>query len=249
MGEKGKERAMTVIGHLEELRKRLIFVIIFFVISLVIGFFLAQPVIEFFKSSPAAKNIPWNVFRLTDALRVYMQFSFFIGLTLSIPFVLFQVWRFISPGLTKRERKSTTWFIPAAFILFLIGISFGYFIIFPMLVKFMSELSKQMGVQEMYGMAQYFGFMFNMIIPFGILFELPVIVLFLTRLGILTPKILIKFRKIAYLILVVIAASITPPEIVSEILVSIPLILLYEISIWLSKIGSRKREKALEASE
>ncbi|TCS79564.1 twin-arginine translocase subunit TatC [Tepidibacillus fermentans] len=241
-----KDQAMTVIGHLEELRKRIIWTIIFFVISLIVGFVLADPVIRYFTHDLNAKNITWNVFRLSDALRVYMQFAFAIGITLSLPFALFQVWRFISPGLTKREKKATIWFIPTAFILFLLGVSFAYFILFPMVVTFLSNLSKQLGVVEVYGISQYFSFMLNIVLPFGLLFELPVVVLFLTRLGIVTPKLLIRIRKIAYFILVIVAVTLTPPEPMSDILVSIPLILLYEVSIFLSKLASKRRQQALE---
>lgn len=245
MGEQ-QEKSMSLISHLQELRIRLIWTILFFIVALVIGFLLAEPLIVFFKQSPAAKNIPWNVFALSDAIRVYLQFAFVIGITLSLPFILFQIWRFVAPGLTKSERRATIWFIPTAFILFIAGTSFAYFIIFPMIVQFLSRIAKQLEVQEMYGISQYFGFMFNMIIPFGLLFELPIVVIFLTRIGVIKPELLKKFRKVAYLILFIIAASITPPELVSEIFVTVPLILLYELSIWLSKIFALKRKKSIE---
>ncbi|MFV9511841.1 twin-arginine translocase subunit TatC [Tepidibacillus sp. LV47] len=246
MEEHEKDKAMTVVGHLEELRKRIIWIIIFFVISLIVGFMLADPVIRYFTHDLNAKNITWNVFRLSDALRVYMYFAFAIGITISLPFALFQIWLFIAPGLTKRERKATMWFIPTAFILFLLGVSFAYFILFPMVVNFLSNISKQLGVVEVYGIAQYFSFMLNIVIPFGIVFELPVVVVFLTRLGIISPKLLIKIRKLAYFVLIIVAVTITPPEPMSDILVSVPLILLYEISIILSKVASKKRQQALE---
>jgi len=247
MGEKEKKQlAMTVVGHLEELRKRIIWVIVFFVLALIAGFMMTDPVIHYFTNQIHSKNITWNVFRLSDALRVYMQFAFAIGITISIPFVLFQLWLFISPGLTKRERRATGWFIPAAILLFVLGISFGYFVLFPMVVTFLSSISKQLGVTEVYGIAQYFSFMLNIVLPFGLLFELPVVVVFLTRIGIVTPKLLIRSRKVAYLILVIVGVTLTPPEPMSDILVSVPLILLYEVSIWFSKVAYRKREKALE---
>lgn len=242
-----KDKTMTLTGHLQELRVRLIWITIFFVISLVVGFILAQPLVEYFKNSPAAEGITWNVFALSDALRVYLQFAFIIALVFTLPVILYQLWRFVAPGLTEKERKLTLWFIPFSFLLFLVGISFSYFIIFPMIVSFLTSMATQLQVQEMYGISQYFGFMFNLILPFGLLFELPVIVVFLTRLGILKPQLLIRYRKIAYLILVIISASITPPELVSQILVAVPLIILYEFSIWLSKIAAMKRDKSLNS--
>ncbi|KXG42568.1 twin-arginine translocase subunit TatC [Tepidibacillus infernus] len=241
-----QDKSMTLVSHLEELRKRIIWIILFFVVALVVGFMLTDPVIRYFTDELKAKGVTFNVFRLSDALRVYMQFAFAIGITLSLPFALYQIWRFVAPGLTKRERKATIWFIPFAFILFLLGVSFAYFILFPMVVTFLSNISKQLGVVEVYGIAQYFSFMLNIVIPFGIVFELPVVVVFLTRLGIITPKLLIKIRKLAYFVLIIVAVTITPPEPMSDILVSVPLILLYEISIMLSKVASKKRQQALE---
>ncbi|MBO8171660.1 MAG: twin-arginine translocase subunit TatC [Bacillaceae bacterium] len=235
------ERKMGVVGHLTELRMRLIWTILVFVVSMVIGFFLAKPVIEWMKNDPAAENIPWFVFALPDALRVYMQFAFVIGLIITIPFALYQMWKFVSPGLREHERKAALWFIPSAVVLFLFGISFGYLVLFPLIVGFMSNLADSLGAQEAYGLAQYFRFMFNMVLPIGLLFEMPVIVMFLTRLRLINPMRLNKFRRYAYLILVIIATTITPPELISEILVAIPLLLLYEFSILISRVVYRKQ--------
>lgn len=244
--EEYEGKSMTLVDHLQELRIRLIWVFVFFVITLGIGFYFAEPVIKYLQQSPAASQLDMKVFALSDAIRVYLQFAFLIGLTLTLPFALFQIWRFVAPGLTKKERRATSWFIPIAFVLFLVGVSFSYFIIFPMIVNFLTKIATNLGVEQLYGINQYFGFMFNMIIPFGILFELPVVIIFLTRIGIVTPKLLIKFRKIAYLILVILAASITPPELVSEILVSVPLVLLYEFSVWLSKLTAIRRKRKIQ---
>ena len=239
---------MSLVGHMKELRLRIFAVLIFFIITFIIGFFLTQPVIDFFRSSPAMENIEWNVFNVSDAIMIYMKFAFMIALVFTLPFILYQIWRFVAPGLTKRERSSTVWFIPIAFLLFVIGVSFAYFVVFPMIIQFLLGITELLDANEMFGMNQYFSFMFNLIIPFGLLFELPIIVVFLTRIGILSPKLLIRFRKFAYLILVIVGASITPPDLVSELLVIIPLIFLYEISIWLSKITLAFREKRMKDS-
>lgn len=247
MGKQDKE--MTLVGHLQELRVRLMWTIGYFLIALIIGFMMSDYLVRYFKTSPAAENIVWNVFSFTDSIRVYLQFAFLIALALTLPFILFQVWKFVAPGLTRTEQKATIWFIPVAFLLFIIGVSFAYFIIFPMIIEFLSKISSQLEVEETYGISQFFGFMFNIIIPFGLLFELPVVIVFLTRIGVVQPKLLVKVRKFAYLILVAVAAMITPPELVTNILVSIPLILLYEFSIWLSRIAFIRRQKKLASEE
>lgn len=242
--EEQDNNSMNLIDHLQELRKRLMWVIIFFILALVVGFIFADSLIDYFKN---LTDLEWNVFKLTDALMIYLKFAFLIGMALTMPFALFQAWRFVAPGLTKKEKRLTIWFIPSAFLLFIVGISFAYFITFPMIVDFLAKFSQRLDVQQTYGISEYFTLMFNMIIPFGLFFELPIIVVFLTRIGLLKPELLIRFRKAAYLVLVILAASITPPDLVSEILVSIPLILLYEFSIWLSKLAAKRRKKALEA--
>lgn len=240
-----QDKPMTLVDHLSELRKRIIWVIIFFVITLIIGFSFADELINYFKVANQT-DFDWNVFRLTDAVMIYFKFAFLIAMGLTLPFILYQAWRFVAPGLTQKEKKATIWFIPTAFILFIIGIAFAYFIIFPMIVSFLLNISQQMEVTQMFGINEYFSFMFNLIIPFGLFFELPVVVVFLTRIGILKPQFLIRFRKIAYLILAITAAGLTPPDFISQTIVIIPLILIYEFSIWLSKLTAIKRKETME---
>jgi sec-independent protein translocase protein TatC len=238
-----KDKELFLEEHIAELRKRIIWTLIVFILSMVLGLFVSTPLIEHLKNDPAADNIPWNVFGLTDALSVYLQFAFIISMIFTLPFFLFQLWKFAGPGLTTRERRVSLSFIPAAAALFMIGLLFGYYIVFPYLVDFMSMMSEEIGANESYGIRQYFRFLTNVVFPIGVLFELPVVILFLTYLGILEPTHLVRFRKVAYLIMVLLAAVVTPPEIISNILVSLPLIALYEFSVWLSRVLSEKKNK------
>lgn len=232
-----------ILEHLGELRQRLIWVLVVFVVTLVIGFIYAEPMINHLKQDPAAEGIPWNVFSLGDPLRVYLQFAFVISLVFTTPFAMFQLWRFVKPGLKPNERKATLFYIPLAFFQLVIGLLFAYYIIFPFVVQFISVIADRIGAQEMYGISQYFGFMFRLVVPVALVFELPVVVMFLTRLRLLTPEVLRKARRVAYVVLVVIAVLITPPDFASDILVAIPLILLYEVSIWLSALTYRKIQR------
>lgn len=229
-----------ILQHLGELRRRLIWVLLVFIVAIAVGFIYAEPIVQYLKNDPAARDIPWNVFALGDALRVYLQFAFIMALVITTPFAMFQMWKFVKPGLKPHEQKATLLYIPAAFFLFIAGILFAYYFIFPFVVHFVTSFSERLGAQEMYGISQYFGFMFRLILPVGIVFELPVIVMFLTRIRLLTPSALRKMRRYAYVLLVVVAAIITPPDFVSNILVAIPLIGLYEISILLSNRVFRK---------
>jgi sec-independent protein translocase protein TatC len=243
------QTSMNFWDHVGELRKRVLYIMIVFVISMVLGFMSAEYVINFLKVQPVAEPIDWVVIGLTDAFKVYFQFSIVVGIIITFPFALFQIWSFVSPGLTDKEKKLTLSFIPGAVFLFLMGLSFGYFWLFPFVVGFMTNIANQLGAQEMYGMIQYFSFLFTLVIPFGFLFQMPILILFLTKLGIITPTLLSKGRKYAYFALFVLAALITPPELLSHLLVTLPLIILYEISISLSRLTYRKIQREKENQE
>lgn len=231
----GKTNDVPLTDHLNELRKRIIYCIIFFFCAMIGGFVFSSRVVNHIKNDPAARNIDWHVFGLSDALSVYVKVSLVLGLMISLPFFLYQTWAFVKPGLKKSEQKIALRFIPGATLLFVLGIGFGYYILFPMVTRFMLIMTETLQAQEMFGITEYFSFMFSIVLPFGILFELPILVMFLTRLRIVNPIRLAKMRKIAYFVLVIIAVTITPPEIISDFLVTIPLLLLYEFSVWLSK--------------
>jgi sec-independent protein translocase protein TatC len=243
------DKEMSVYEHLGELRKRLIIVAIFFVIALVSSFFLVEPIILYLQRADEAKELTMNAFRLTDPIKIYMQFAFIIAVILTAPMFLYQLWAFVSPGLYEKERKVTLSYIPLSVGLFLGGVAFAYFVLFPFVVDFMQGLAGRLGIHQVIGINEYFQFMLQLILPFGFLFQLPVIVMFLTRLGLITPMLLSKIRKYAYFMLLIVAAFITPPDVISQIIVTVPLCLLYEVSIWISKISYRKALLAAQQEE
>lgn len=193
-----------------------------------------------------------HAFNVTDPLKIYLTVIVVIAFVIISPIILYQTWAFVSPGLYENERKVTLLYIPIAFLLMLVGIVFSYFVLVPYIIDFTFQLSNDMGIITTIGINEYFGFLMRTVLPFGIVFQMPIIVLFLTQLGIITPMVLKKYRKYAYFILFVIAAIIAPPDLMTHILLTIPMILLYEISIVVSKIGYRRylkaEEKALLAS-
>lgn len=242
-----EDKKEAVVNHLDELRKRLIWILAIFVIAIIAGFVVAEPVVNYFQHQ--AKNIEWNVFSPADGIKVYMQFAFMIALVLTFPLIMYHLWKFISPGLRENERKAAGAFILPAFLLFIAGLLIGYYLIFPMLISFMVKFSTNLGAKETFGIAQYFSFMFNLILPFALLFELPVVVMFLTRLRILNPARMSKIRGYAYLALIIVASLISPPDFISHLSVFIPLVLLYEISIMVSRVVYRKQLKEDEEWE
>lgn len=239
--DKEFEEGMTLVEHLGELRKRIIWVLLVLTVGMVVGFITATPMINYLRSVPPANGMEWNIFNPWDAIKMYMNFSFITGLVIALPFTLYQLWAFLKPGLREEEQKASLMFIPFALVLFLAGLAFGYFIVFRMAFLFTSSIAQSLGLQETYGISQYFSFMFNIILPLSLLFELPLVVMFLTKLRLLNPARLRKMRRYAYLLLVVVSTLITPPDAVSAIIVAVPMILLYEFSVFLSNIVYRKQ--------
>ncbi|UDK98567.1 twin-arginine translocase subunit TatC [Lysinibacillus sphaericus] len=233
-------RELTVTEHLVELRKRLFICAVFFVIALIVGFYLAEPIIKYIQYSKEAEQLTLNAFNVTDPLVIYLQVTVFVAFVLSSPLLLHQIWLFITPGLHETERKATLKYIPYSFILFIAGASFSYFVLFPYVMHFMMGLSADLEIKQTIGINAYFSFLFRLVMPFGIVFQLPVVTLFLARLGILNPELMVKFRKYAYFVLVVIAVFLAPPDFISNVIVAIPLFLIYEISIIIARRGYRK---------
>lgn len=237
-------RELTVVEHMEELRKRLFFVAIFFVIALFVGFYTAKPLIRYIQRSDLAESFTMNAFSPVDPLTVYLQVTFIVAAVIVSPLLLYQLWAFITPGLHETERKATLKYIPYAFLLGLGGMAFAYFILFPFIMRFMTDLSNDLNITQTIGINEFFSFLIKLVVPFGLLFQLPVVTLFISRLGIINPKLMVKFRKYSYFVLIVISVLLAPPDLVSNIIIAIPLFILYEISIVISRIGYRKFEVA-----
>ncbi|MBM7568909.1 twin-arginine translocase subunit TatC [Paenibacillus sacheonensis] len=240
------EETMTFLSHLSELRSRIWRILAVFLASMGGGLYLSPKVLRYLKSVPPGSEMTWNVFSPWDGIRMYMTIAVVISLTVSLPFILYQLWGFVKMGLHPEERSAALRYVPYSVICFLTGLAFGYFVVFPMSFAFTSKITHSMHLVETYGVAQYFGFMCNIVIPLAAAFELPVVVMFLTKIGVLTPKGLRKMRRYAYLVLVVVASLISPPELISHLMVFIPLVLLYEISVLLSRaVYGRKKSAAL----
>lgn len=185
----------------------------------------------------------------SDIIWIYVMLAMVIAITATIPVLALQIWLFVKPALLPHEKRITLAYIPSLFFLFILGLAFGYFVIFPTIYQFLLNLGGDMFLAS-FTAEKYFRFVFNTTIPMAVLFELPVVIMFLTSIGILNPYVLSKIRKYAYFVLVVIAVCITPPDFLSDVIVIVPLLLLYEVSISLSKIVYKrklKKEARMEA--
>lgn len=234
-----EDKELHLTDHLEELRKRLIITVAAFFIFFIVGFIYVKDIYKWFVRD---LDIKLMVLGPSDIIWIYFTLAAVVALACTIPVLAMQIWAFVKPALMPNERRVTLSYIPALFFLFILGLGFGYFVIFPMVLKFLVDMGGDMFVTN-FTAERYFQFIMNMTLPFGVLFELPVVVMFLTSLGIINPFVLSKIRKYAYFVLIIIAVVITPPDFMSDFVVTLPLLFLYEVSINLSKIVYRKKLK------
>lgn len=240
--------------HVAELRKRFLFIFV----SLIFFFALSYPTTPFFvdllKSSASRYEIDLNIFKITESVSIYIRIMFFQAVCLSFPVISIQIFQFIKPTLSARTKKAAVLTIPVLSLLFALGAILGYKVFVPFLLNFFLAVSKSVGVNTIFGFMDYFHFVFAISLVFGLLLELPAILCFLTYLGVITPRVLRKHRKFIYPVLCLIALLVTPPELVSELIVTSLMFLLYEISViasvWISKLDKKERtEVDMDQSE
>jgi len=234
-----EEKEMNVVGHLSELRNRLILTAIIFIAFFILAFIYVKDIYHFF-----VKDLTFqlNITSPGDIIWVYFTMAGIVALSFTLPVLATQVWLFIKPALTPTERKASLPYIPAVFLLFAGGLIFGYIIFSKLILPFLLSLNNGM-FNELFTVDKYFRFMFHLVLPFALFFEIPIVSMFLTSLGIVTPDFLRKIRKYAYFILVIVGAALTPPDFFLQLVVAIPLFILYEASIYFSGIVYRKKIK------
>lgn len=165
------------------------------------------------------------------------------GFIIAFPYILYEAWRFISPGLYENERKNARGFIVIASFLFFSGVLFGYYLIAPLSVNFLTGYQVSKEVFNDIDLSSYISTIRASVIACGLIFELPILIYFLTKIGLVTPQFLRKYRKFALVLVLILSAVITPPDIASQVVVAIPILILYEISIYISKIVLRNEER------
>jgi sec-independent protein translocase protein TatC len=165
------------------------------------------------------------------------------GFILGFPYILWEIWKFISPALYEKERKNAKLFVFISSLLFFLGVLFGYFIVVPMSVNFFATFKVSEVVKNQFSIDSYIGMIKTSVIASGLFFELPIIIYFLTKLGLVTPDFLRKYWKYAVIIILLVAAIVTPPDVVSQTIVAIPMLLIYEVSILISKIVIKNQTK------
>ena len=244
------EEKQPFLGHLEELRKRFVAIAIAVGVGFAISYAFAERLFNLLilplkAVMPEGDQLIFT--NLPEMFFTYLKVALLSGVMLMAPFIFYQLWMFIAPGLYRREKKYVIPFVVASTILFVGGALFGYFVVFPFGFKFFIGFSNEY-VKALPSVKQYFSFAIKLLFAFGIVFELPVVIFFLTKMGIVTPELLSRKRKYAILLTFVLAAILTPPDVITQCMMAGPLIILYEIGILVSRIA-RNRKKAREEKE
>lgn len=264
-----EEKEMSFLDHLEELRWHIVRAISAIFIFMILAFIGGRWIFENIVFAPAridfvtfrylcklghalnmveslcVKIIPFKVQSrfMTGQFTMHLTAAFVIGFVVAFPYVFWEIWRFVTPGLHKRERKSSRGAVLAVSFLFLLGISFGYFIMSPLAVWFLSSYSISDMISNEFDITSYVSTVTMLVFGSGLLFQLPVVVYFLSQIGIVTPQLMKQYRKHAIVGILIIGAIITPPDPLSQSLISLPLYLLYEVSILISAIVMKRKLK------
>jgi sec-independent protein translocase protein TatC len=243
---------MPFLDHLEELRFRLFWIIGALLIGVMVSFWLVlkfklllilqRPILPYLSGSPLVVTNPG------DGFGVLISTSLIFGVILALPVVLYHVWAFLSPGLYSHEKKLVVPVLIGATLLFMAGVALSFFVVLPLTLKFLMQVTAD-AFQPMITAAGYFNFAITMSLAFGAVFELPILIVALTALGIVTPAMLVKFRRFAFVGCLLTSAFITPgSDILSLCAMAVPLYLLYELSVILSAFVYRRQQRRRAAA-
>ena len=243
-----KDRNVPFGHHLIELRRRMTWIAAVILVCTALSFVFHQQILKVlmepaqgFSGMPAEKPIYTD---LTEFIGVAMKVSILSGIVLSMPFTLFQIVMFVSPGLTVGEKRYLYTLLPVSLLAFALGAAFGYRILFPPAVRFLLSFGNEIATPYI-RIGNFANLMLSLLFWMGIVFETPVVMFFLSKIGVVTHKFLAKQRRYAVVVAFVLGAVITPTfDPVNQTMVALPIIVLYEAGIWLAKIGGRKRKAA-----
>lgn len=261
-----EDAKMPLTEHLNDLRKAIITSLLALLFAFLISFTYSEKIVQFIMF-PLKYNLDFSVREMyisivphdklnntklvflgpAEAFWMNIKISLFAGIIFSLPVIFHQLWKFVSPGLLPNEKRYILPFIFSATGLFLFGSSFCFFIVLPFAMEFLLTYKVGDFLMPMLSIGQYVDFCLKFVLAFGAVFELPIIILFLTKMGILTTKTLAKNRKYAVLAAFVIAALLTPtPDALNQTLMALPIIVLYELSIWISPLFEKKKEAKIK---
>lgn len=235
---------MGFLGHLQELRKRVIWAIVGIIIGCIISGVFINQLMDWILLRPAT-SVHMNLQNLRPFGQAFLYFKiiFVVGIIIAIPFILYQLWKFIAPGLYLRERRWVSKITFFTSLCFFIGVAFAYFVMIPTMLNFAASFGSS-DIKNIIDINEYFSFVSMMMLASGLIFEMPMISFVLSRVGILTPKFLRKYRRHSLVVILIIAAILTPtPDPINQLIFATPLFMLYEISIIISKLAEKRYTK------
>jgi sec-independent protein translocase protein TatC len=248
--EDQEDQKEPITNHLRELRNRLIKCIAAIVVGFGATYSFAQQIFKFLtwplmSAMPEGGKLIYT--SLQEAFVTYLKVSFFAGIVLATPVIFYQIWKFVMPGLYKNERRYIFSFVLAACFFFLLGASFAFFVVFPFGFKFFLSFATDR-IAALPTMKDYLNLCISLLLAFGFTFEMPVVMFFLAKIGLINYKMLRKHRRYAILIIAIVSALLTPPDVLSMAMLGIPLLVLYELSIFVTYFVFRSKAKAKEAA-
>lgn len=230
---------MTVAGHLTELRRRLIWSALVFIAAALVCFLFIRKFVDLALGLSA--DFSFVYLSPAELVTCYLKLALVLGLVFASPFLLWQIWAFVSPGLTKKEGRAALFSIVAGFGFFLIGALFCFLVVLPITLQFFYNFNGSTDITPSISFNNYMNFILGMLLAFGAVFEMPVLSYLLARLGLMQAAWLAKGRKYAVLVVFTVAAIITPPDVVSQIMTAIPMLGLYELSILVARIAAKDK--------
>jgi sec-independent protein translocase protein TatC len=242
MTEEAKnEKEMPFLDHLEELRWRLLKSVISVFVMMVICFFFSDYILELllFPGKQIDPPVPLQVLKVQTVFIIKLEIALFAGIIFSLPVIFYQLWQFVAPGLVLTERKLLPVVVLASVLCFLLGGAFAYFIIIPYALQFFLSLAP-IDIENKIALDFYIGFLLRLIIVFGVVFELPMLSLILAKFGLVTAEFMRKYRKYALVGAFILGAILTPPDPTTQVLLALPIIILYEVSIYIAKVFGPK---------
>ena len=236
------ERVMPFLEHLEELRQRLLKAILSVVLFTIGSYFISKQLMKILVSPYPNKDEKLIFLAPTENFMVHIKVALFAGIILSLPVIFYQLWKFVAPGLYKKEQKYVPMIVFFSTFSFMVGALFCYFIIIPYGLNFLLNFNTEQ-FEASIQIKEYLKFVTLLILVFGVIFELPLLSFFITKMGIVTPEFLRTKRRYGIVTIFIFAAVLTPPDVFTQVCLAGPLILLYEISIWVSKGVHKKKEQ------
>ena len=248
-GKKQEQGNMTLVGHLKEIRNRIAVSVIVLIVAFFVCFSIIKPLANGMLEMGLNSGFQYVYLSPSELLTSYFKLALILAVVVTSPVLIFQVWGFISPALSDKEKRAIRPALLGGIAFFCMGAAFSYFVALPFMIQFLVNFSQSDFIHSSISVASYLDFMIGMLLTFGLVFEEPMLAFVLTSLGALSPQVLRAVRSYAIPIIFFLAAIITPPDVVSQFMVAVPMIVLYELSILISAAVYRRKQREQDDDE